>query len=210
MCPAEYLCFISCASTNRDFAKDLEEALGKELKRYVRDKGLFVYDKMLDGGDFVDEIIQSALCKSLCMIVIFTPNYFDKKYTYCTREFKGMEWLEKQRFSLLDSSEQTKHGLIIPIIFRDPEHFPEEIKNKRHYLDFSNYYVGYKSLSKHPKYVPEIMKLAKYIFEIYLNFQGKDIFNDCDKFKLPSHDEVMPWLEKEGCPRAPKFPGRVS
>jgi hypothetical protein len=121
-----------------------------------------------------------------------------------------MELLEKKRLSNIDSSEQKKHGLIIPIIFRGPEHFPEEIKNERHYLDFSNYSTCYKRLSKHPKYAAEIMDLAKYIYNAYLNFENKDIFKDCDKFKLPSRDEVTPWLKKEACPRAQKFPGRIA
>lgn len=205
---AKYLCFISYASSNEDFVDDLGEALGTELERWVRGKGLFIYKKKLHGGDFIDEIIQSALCKSLCMIIIYTPSYFDKDNTYCAREFKAMEALEEQRLSHISSSEESKHGLIIPIIFRGAEHFPEEIKNKRHYVDFSNYYACYKKLSKHPKYAKEITNIAEYIFNLYKNLDDECIFKDCDKFKLPSQAEIIPWLEEKACPRAQKFPGR--
>lgn len=202
---AEYLCFVSYASPNEDFANDLEEALGRELNRYVRDKGLFTYKRELHGGDFIDESIQNALCKSLCMIIIYTPSYFDLNYTYCAREFKAMEELEKQRLVHISCSEKRKHGLIIPIIFRGAEHFPEEIKSKRQYVDFSNYYAC--CMSKHPKYAPKIIDLAKYIYKLYDNLDDENIFKECDKFKLPSCDEVTPWLEK-ACPKAQKFPGR--
>lgn len=42
---AKYLCFISYASSNEDFVDDLGEALGTELERWVRGKGLFIYKK---------------------------------------------------------------------------------------------------------------------------------------------------------------------
>jgi hypothetical protein len=206
---AKYLCFISYASPNKDFVDDLEEALGRELERFVRDKGLFIDDKRLRGGDLLDESIPRALCKSICMIIIYSPSYFDENYTYCAREFKGMEKLEKQRLLQLSCPEQQEHGLIIPIIFRGKKHFPKEIRDKRHYYDFSNYYSCDNRISKHPKYVRTITEIAEVIHNAYLTFKDKDVFKECDKFMVPSKEEVMPWLKEAACPHA-QFPGRRS
>jgi hypothetical protein len=171
--PPKYLCFISYASPNRDFVYDLEEALGKELERYVRgkeilDNGIFIDNNRIHGGDFPDEAIRQAICKSVCMIMVYTPSYFNEDYTYCTREFKGMEHLEEHRLSILTDPELKTHGLIIPVVFRGRDYLPEEIKKIRCQYDFSNYYSCYKRISKHPTYARAITELAQYIHNIYL------------------------------------------
>lgn len=34
----------------------------------------------LQGGDFYNEALTLALCESVCMVVVFTPTYFDKEH----------------------------------------------------------------------------------------------------------------------------------
>ena len=99
--PLVYSCFISYRHDYVQIAEDFQDALENELSLLIN---LPVYrdEERLQGGDFYNSRLAKALCRSACMVMIYTPRYFDARSTYCAREFRAMELLEEDRIS--DSS----------------------------------------------------------------------------------------------------------
>ena len=140
------------------------------------------------------------------MIIIFTPKYFDQRRTYCAREYVAMKRLEENRARLLEHLVDRSPGLIIPIIFRGPEHLPPELK-RRLYYDFSAYTLVRPEISNNPQYVEVIEEIAQRIREIYDRFGVllDDPCGNCEEFALPAEEEIQEWLETVLAPKSP-FP----
>ena len=110
--PLKYSCFISYRSRSVELARDFQESLDRELRHWTT---LPIYrdEVRLDGGDFYNRELALALCQSACMVMIYTPTYFDLESTYCAREYRAMEILESTRLELLGQERNYQHGLII-------------------------------------------------------------------------------------------------
>jgi hypothetical protein len=189
----------------RRIIEDLSDALKSELEASV---GREPYvDDRLDGGDFIDPSIAEKLCKSACMVLVFTPMYFDEARPYCTREFKAMVKLEETRLQALEASER-QHSLIIPVVFRGLNSLPTEIKSGRICYDFSSFSLADRRLSRHPRYAPEIRRIADYITARYTALSRlDDPCRDCTSFSLPTEQEILGWLRGVVRPSSP-FPMR--
>ena len=157
--PFAYSCFISYRHGQRELLRrileDLYEALSGELEFWL-DEEVYLDRNRLKGGDFYNEALARALCQSVCMIMFFTPRYFDRQNTYCAREYKAMEKLEETRLKAADSPLAKHHGLIIPIIIRGSHCLPEEIKKRRQCYNFDDFVLSDKTMSEHPKYAEKI------------------------------------------------------
>ncbi|MDF0590403.1 toll/interleukin-1 receptor domain-containing protein [Candidatus Methanocrinis natronophilus] len=205
----KHSCFISYSHNpgelNKRLIRDLHEALSNEINTLMRDKDVYIDWERLRGGDFYNEALAKALCHSVCMIMVYTPTYFDKNHTFCTREFKAMQEIERKRLEI--AGRCGNHGLIIPIIFRGREYIPQFISNERHCYFFDNYYLSRGSeniLATHRKFSKTIREIAEYIFERYNELSDVwDSSRECNDFRLPSEEDVSPLLVEF---RAP-FPG---
>jgi hypothetical protein len=197
--PFRYSCFISYRHGQRKLAEriinDLYDALANEIETLL-DEEVFVDRERLKGGTFYNEELASALCESACMIVVFTPTYFDKKHTFCAREYKAMEQLELQRLKLLGKSVDKRRGLIIPIVFRGGKYIPTEIKDRRQYYSFEDFQLSDVEISRHPNYASKIKEIAEYIADRYkaLSSLPDDVCVGCSEFKLPTDGEITEWL----------------
>src|SRR4030095_12354568 len=97
------------------------------------------YDKSrIQGGQYIEPVIADAICKSVCMVAIYSPQYLNEEYTYCARELMAMQLLEHKRLNLLPVTERA-NGLIIPIIYRGAKYFPKEKFGGVHYYNFEKY-----------------------------------------------------------------------
>ena len=109
--PFQYACFISYRRTNQSildrFVKDLSEGLTFELAPYL-DLGVFTDPAMGAAGETFEQAISTALCHSVCMIPVYTPNYFSTAHPYCAREFKLMQGLEEQRLKTLEAEDRNQ------------------------------------------------------------------------------------------------------
>jgi hypothetical protein len=213
----EYCCFISYSHNQGElpdrFIKDLYKTLSGEIGALTSEINTCCVDwDRLRGGDFYNEIISKSICRSVCMIMVYTPTYFDRNHMYCAREFKAMEKIESKRLRLIGEL-SGNHGLIIPIVYRGENYIYPDIKSKRQYYNFSGYFPGRNgenSLLSHPTYGPQLKEIAEYIYERYLLL--KDLWNvslRCRNFKLPSEKEAQKLL-KRVCVADAKmpFPGR--
>lgn len=213
----EYCCFISYSHNQGDlpekFIRDLYNALTSEIGALTREIKVCCIDwDRLKGGDFYDKRLSKALCKSACMVTVYTPTYFDKMHTYCAREFIAMKALETRRLELIgDSSDD--HGLIIPIIYRGKKYPLHPYIEHITCYDFSKYIPGKdgeNALSTHSTYALEIIEIAEYIYDRYSKL--KELWNMseiCRDFELPSAEDAESLLNS-ACATESKmpFPGR--
>lgn len=200
----EYCCFISYSHNqgclSERFIKDLFDALTSEVGALTRNIEICCIDwNRLKGGDFYNRRLSKALCKSACMIMVYTPTYFDKNHTYCAREFRAMERIESKRRLLLGDS-YDDHGLIIPIVYRGIKYLHPYIKDTRHYYNFSGYIPGRdgeNALLTHSTYGPQMRDIADYVYERYLQLDELwDMSEKCTDFRLPSEKDALSLLNR--------------
>lgn len=198
--PLKYSCFISYRHGQYDLMKnitdDLYHSLSSELEALV-DESVFIDRERIKGGNFFNEKVAKELCCSACMVMIYTPRYFSTDHSYCAREYKAMEYLEKMRLSMF-SSEIQMEGLIIPVIFRGSEKMPGEIRERRHSCNFESYYLYESNMQYQPDYAPKVREIASIIADktIMLKQLSDEKCFDCSNFSLPKESEIFDWLNR--------------
>jgi hypothetical protein len=190
-------CFLSFRGGKGNLASGILDlfvkALENELELQV-DAGLYRYTDEMVAGDFIDPSIADELVASACMVVLFTGKYFSKTHTYCTREYLAMSQLEENRLKALQNNDQSKHGLIIPVILRNPDRFPNLLK-QRFWLDFTEFAEDENGIAKPKKFFSDVRKIAAYIASRYYELEG-----------VVSDNETLDWPDE---PAAYKFLAEV-
>jgi hypothetical protein len=202
--PLEYSCFISYRHAKeykgRDYVDRLVEELKAELELQVAHE-VYRDIERNKGAEFYQETLAAALCKSLCMVVLFWPTYFSREHTFCAREFKAMEALEEQRLQLLEDEAERKNGLILIIALRSFRLIPKSITDRRICKDFEKYtMLG--DMRGDPDFQKEVLNLSEYIagrVKIFTALQN-DPFSGCDQFRLPAEEEILPWIDNVAAP----------
>jgi hypothetical protein len=192
----EYCCFISYPHGQDDvlrpIVKNFLEGLEVEIKALTRTKPAWT-DHIMKGGNKVPETIGLNLCKSACMILLYTPLYFDAENVWCAREFQAMQKLENKRLCLLADK---SNGLIIPIILRGENKFPKSISNIN-YIKFTDIEFNNPRHKIRVKYASKIKEIAEYIVDRCkeLDAASNNISHDCSQFALPSPEEAKRFVE---------------
>ena len=186
----------------RRFVEDFYQALASELEALV-DLPVYRDVTRLEGGDFYNQALARSLCESVCMIVVYTPTYFNARNRYCTREYAAMKELETARLARIQAP--GNHGLIIPIVLRGFDQLPGEIGERRQVYKFDQFLLSDEALSKNRNYNAEIKKMAEYIAARCRELE--ELEPECDEFELPT-DQAVEELVLELSGRAPRFPGR--
>jgi hypothetical protein len=198
----EHACFISYRHHEQSriaerFILDLSSALRNELVLMMEEDIFFDRERM-QGGAFFNPALANALCKSICMIVIYTPTYFSTAHTYCAREYRAMEKLEQARLSRLKDQLGREAGLIIPVILRGLELLPETIRAQRQYYTFDRFCLSSRELARNRQFEDRVRELASVIHarKRMLAPLADELTCDCDSFAFPTEEEVYPWLAK--------------
>src|SRR5688500_16106433 len=99
----EFCCFISYPHVQEEVLVPTVDYFVQGLKREIgaMDRRPLWFDQVLTGGRRIEEAIGAGLCKSACMIMLYTPLYFDEEHVYCARELKAMQDLEEERLRTL-------------------------------------------------------------------------------------------------------------
>jgi len=188
----------------QDFVEGLKIEIGAQSRKRVW------FDQILTGGQWVDEAIGAGICRSACMIMFYTPLYFDEAHTYCARELKAMQDLEQDRMQFVADKSR---GLIIPIILRGEQRFPAIMKHRLFY-DFTQHLFTSRRVKIREKYARQIQEIASYVLNQCdsLDAAGNSLQHNCDKFCLPSVDAakafVQTVLQRSIVEVADSFPGR--
>jgi len=192
----EFCCFISYPHGQEEVLVPIVDDFVQGLKREIgaMDRRPLWFDQVLTGGRRIEEAIGAGLCKSACMIMLYTPLYFDEEHVYCARELKAMQDLEEERLRTLQDK---SFGLIIPVILRGEKRFPEIMKKGKFY-DFTKFLFNSPSEKIREKYAAQIAEIANYIIERCdaLEAAEKDPTHNCDKYPLPSIESAREFVEK--------------
>ncbi|MFY9608644.1 MAG: toll/interleukin-1 receptor domain-containing protein [Blastocatellia bacterium] len=197
--PIEYCCFISYPhgqdNVLKPLMKEFFDGLRAEVYAQTR-KRIWIDFECLQEGDRWNDKLATDLCKSICMVVVYTPLYFDAENAFCAREYSAMELLEEKRLRLLASASRT-HGLIIPIVLRGEKRLPSVIKRHQYYK-FDDLDLADPQVKVRQRYASEIHKIAEYIIDRCYEFDrmGSDPCTECDTFTLPSHAETKAYIER--------------
>jgi hypothetical protein len=177
------------------FLLQLKKILDNHINLYVN-KNAFIDISELGAGCDFDEKLSLSICKSIFMIVVFTPPYKDKDHIYCQREYMAMERIEKERIKKLGGRINNSR-MIVPIIFRGKESdLPSNMKNIQ-YLDIAKFTTASMDLENNREFNIEIDKIARTIYEYSKAFERQNIDPcKCDSFKLPAEKKIKPWEEK--------------
>lgn len=195
--PFEYCCFISYPHGHNDVLvpriEDFVAGLEQEIYAVSRKK-IWVDVRNLQGGSRLNGTIGPELCKSACMILIYTPLYFDAEHTYCARELTAMHQLEEQRMKLLGDP---GNGLIIPIILRGKKEFPKVLQD-RGFHDFTDILLSNPDDKIRVKHAEKIKKIAEYVIERcnHLEKVAPHLTQDCQEFRLPSSEDAKKFVEQ--------------
>ncbi|HXO41652.1 MAG TPA: hypothetical protein VN999_09400 [Thermoanaerobaculia bacterium] len=195
----KHSCFISYRHTKeykgRRFTERIVEDLKAELDFRVA-QGVFRDIERLKGAEFYNEALATALCQSVCMVVLYWPTYFDGEHLFCAREFKAMEELEEKRLGLLPPGERA-NSLIIIVALRGFDQIPAEIRAKRLCKDFERYTLK-PNMRQDPSFQLTMLEIGSYIADrcrAVLSASGIS-FTSCDSFRLPTEDQVRPWVAR--------------
>jgi hypothetical protein len=206
--PYDHACFISYThgqhTLMRSFVEQVGEALSSELEAYFGDDAVYIDHQRLQPGYRYNEALASALCQSVCMVVLYTPTYAQS--SYCLREYTAMCGLEERRLAALAGHDPTR-GLIIPVVLRGRrEQLPGALKDHVHYLDFSQFSTAAsRRILRNPRYVDSIAQVAAYMHDTAQALQAVGVVpDDCGRFRLPPEDQVVDL----GGAAPQSFPGR--
>jgi hypothetical protein len=195
----KHSCFISYRHTKeykgRRFTERIVEDLKAELDFRVA-QGVFRDIERLKGAEFYNEALATALCQSVCMVVLYWPTYFDHEHLFCAREFKAMEELEEKRLGLLPPEERA-NSLIIIVALRGFDQIPAEIRAKRLCKDFERFTLK-PNMRQDPSFQLTMLEIGSYIADrcrAVLGAAGIS-FATCDSFRLPTEDQVRPWVAR--------------
>jgi hypothetical protein len=193
----DYCCFVSYPHGQDDvlvpFVNDFIDGLKTEIYAQTRKKVWSDYE-FIKGGFRIDEQIGPDLCRSACMILLYTPLYFDTEHTYCARELKAMQGLEEERLQLLKDKGK---GLIVPVILRGRSRFPKTLSEKRLCYEFTDIEFNNPAEKIRVKYAKQIKEIAEYIAERceLLDEIAAQLPHDCDKYSLPSLSDAKEFVE---------------
>jgi len=200
----KYSCFISYphgrGKAYEDFVREFVAALNDEMGVLTRKEVWIDYER-LQGGYRYNQLIAADLCKAACMIVIYTPLYFDSEHNYCAREYKAMELLEEQRRAQLANRFTASRGLIIPVVLRGMDDLPKAIKDDRQAYDFEDLLLSDVRIKIREMYAKEIRGMAQYVVACVSQLERLseelrvDLCGDCDEHCLPSEVEAKSFVE---------------
>jgi len=187
-----------------EFSKTLREALTSEFRALLNphlNEPVFRDFDVLKTADYLEEKIADALCRSACMVVVYTPSYFDESKSYCAREYLAMREREQHCFDILGQN-NSKKSLIFTVILRGKKNeLPDEL-SANVYEDF----VSFDATMSNEITLPlrrKIKEIANEIARIYRYLRKEEknknlkLCEHCDQFKLPETNNDLKVFIKE-------------
>jgi hypothetical protein len=212
----EHACFISYRNGDRKdagqdlrrqdisdtlnaFARDLRDELKRELLTHTNPKKCLIFldqdAECLPPNAQLMPTFSQAVCKSVCMVVIFTRHYLDKDHLTCATELEGMLRRLKNRCSEMKIHEENATKWIATAVFREPDRVPAILTNNV-FGDFSDYQNSSTPLRDNENYRKYIKGLAKNIADLWEDIKDNhgqtDFFKGCDTFALLDLDKQKP------------------
>ena len=134
----QYACFISYRRHTRTkaFVDRLAPALREELELVLvgEHNKVFRDNDYLRYGDDIEKEIANGICKSVCLLIVYVPNTYQRDYLWCAREYSAMCELEHGRLAGQHANLRPEHGPILTLPYRgEPNTLPRELANRGTY-----------------------------------------------------------------------------
>jgi hypothetical protein len=208
----KYSCFISYRQNPEDKRHQLVVTkIYEEIKRILsyENKEVFLDRNSLKKGDNLEKVIPHSLCNSAFLVVIYTPNYFDKNNLWCAREYLAMLQLENDRLKKWGLQYDGSHQLIIPIICRYRDRLPLDIQDRLYY-DLIQLTSGQQRFYQTNEFLKTMEDLANTILRRCDQFDNlEDSCTQCNEYKLPGDEETKKWIESSIDNAHQPFPGHT-
>jgi TIR domain-containing protein len=189
-------CFISYRNGGHPGTAKLYESLCSELFRqtdlYLPKRPVFLDQQRLSGGDIFPQKLALELCRSTCLVMFFSPEYFDREHTYCAREYAGMVHLEGERGRRCETIVNAAKGLIIPVVIRGE--LPAAITQQRQCYTLADDLLEAGDVRR--RRVRKVLAdIARDIYERHQMQRTADLDGICQGFTLPTDADVAPLLD---------------
>jgi hypothetical protein len=197
--PFKYSCFLSYRASSQPAVHKLYAAFSEELAAQsallMPDLDVYIDRDRISGGDFFADRLAHALCHSVCMIVLFSPYYFDRGHTYCAREYAGMLALEEGRRARCSRLVSNGYGLIIPVLIRGS--LPHPLERERHSYSLADELLAARDLQRRASR----SVLNRIAHDAYLRYEalrcdGVDPADTCSDFTLPTEGDVAALVDE--------------
>ena len=161
------------------------------IKLYVRNSlnigedGLKIFfdEKEIETGNYFEEDISQAIRTSMCMVAIWTPDYFHSNW--CLSEFH----------SFLKRQESLANKLIIPASFHDGINFPAEAKAIQ-FEDFTDYASPIKAFWDTSDAVEFAKKLRNFSENIASKIRRAPEFDANFPFLSVKNEKATPFIKR--------------
>jgi hypothetical protein len=205
--PIQHACFISYPhprvkrSDLSRFVKDFVRALEEKLDGYVSEPVYFDKDRLKPGYNY-DEKLAKAICESVCMVVVYFPEY--QRREYCLREFELMEKIDVKRKEVLAGAAHGVH-FIVPVSIVGLTRVPERLgRDARDVADFSKYTTlrpRGRRLHRDEELHDKLLKIRDMICELrnLLHPAEAQLEQHIGLIAMPTKDSLRPW-EADGQP----------
>lgn len=112
----EHYCFISWPHIDNGYlteaAKEIRDGLVGRLSDSIPEPSVFLDVTNVTGGAIWPDDLKRALCKSVTMVAICVPIYYDPSHPWCGLEWAAMDVLNRRRVS------RSEFNSIIPVMVR--------------------------------------------------------------------------------------------
>lgn len=189
-------CFISYShSTNPYYANivtTFAEQLGNQLALLMPKCEVYRDDDRLKPGFFPRPALAQAICESSCMVMLFTPGYFDEGHPFCALEYLAMQGLERKRAPHLAPNV----GLIIPVVISGEDAMPDEVRQRKP-VSLDRELLLVRDLHTR-RVVEKVRGVAKQVFVLHkmLDTAANAVAYGCQGFEFPTEQVVTPFLRR--------------
>jgi hypothetical protein len=181
----EHHCFISWPHVESNDVKDCARNVKRMIREYlsisVSRPEVFLDEDGIPGGAEWEETLRRKLCRSVTMVAICAPIYYDSSHKWCGLEWAAMDMLSTIRLA----GEGFK--AIIPLIIRirEDEPLPEAVANLQ-YFDFSRIMTTGRGYYKTKECRENIRDIVNRIDDIAVTLANRQAQAACDKFQIPT------------------------
>jgi len=179
----EYQCFISYPNVGDVIITKCVEKLKDDIQNglkplQIHAPEVFLDKKDVNSGEEWEKSMPDALCRSLVLVAVCAPAYFDPRHKWC-----GIEWNTMKELTLKRLPSSNFHG-IIPIIFREPENLPDSVKSLQCHHNMSRLFTSGTNYFRTNEYRIIIKEIVSMVEDIAIKLYENQVQADCEQFQF--------------------------
>src|ERR1041384_923033 len=178
----EHYSFISWPHTDNreitDCAQYISKALVSSLCYSISKPSVFIDERITGGAKWPDQL-KHALCKSVTMVAICAPLYYDTEHPWCGLEWAAMDVLNNKRIPAAEF-----HS-IIPVLTRNDHALPDVVSQLK-YIDVSGVFTTGRRYFSTKEFRQKLGQIVQRIESVAEALANKNSVAQCDQFEMPN------------------------